>query len=143
VWNKIKPYFIGAGIGLIVGIIATWAISSNYSNSKIEQLSNNIAIGAAENSRLLDTNKILTERNRLDQETINGLRNQIISDNNIINGLRNQIISDNNITKGKLDKVSSGLGTIAEGLAGTEGTIQDVIEGIESIKDFIKILSSI
>jgi hypothetical protein len=120
VWKKIYPYIIG----FIIGIVSLWAISSGYSNKRIEQLSNTIAIGTAENNRLLETIDRLTERNRLDQTTIDGLRKQIIS--------------DNNITKGKLDKISSGLGAIAEGLGGTEGTIQEIIDGIESIKTFIK-----
>lgn len=118
--KKIYPYIIG----FIIGGITLWAISTGLSNRKIEQLSNNIAIGTETNNRLLETVDRLTERNRLDQTTIDGLREQIIS--------------DNNIAKRKLDKISSGLGTIAEGLAGTEGTIQDIIDGIESIKTFIK-----
>jgi hypothetical protein len=120
VLKKIYPYIIG----FIIGGITLWAISTGLSNRKIEQLSNNIAIGTETNNRLLETVDRLTERNRLDQTTIDGLREQIIS--------------DNNIAKRKLDKISSGLGTIAEGLAGTEGTIQDIIDGIESIKTFIK-----
>jgi archaellum component FlaC len=120
VLKKIYPYIIG----FIIGVVSLWAISSGQSNKRIDELSNTIAIGTAENNRLLETIDRLTERNRLDQTTIDGLRKQIIS--------------DNNITKGKLDKISSGLGAIAEGLGGTEGTIQEIIDGIESIKTFIK-----
>ena len=119
-WKKVYPYIIG----FIIGTISLWAISSGQSNKRIEQLSNSIAIGTAENSRLLETIDRLTERNRLDQTTIDRLTEQIIS--------------DNNTAKRKLDKISSGLGAIAEGLAGTEGTIQDIIEGIETIKTFVK-----
>jgi hypothetical protein len=120
VWKKIYPYIIG----FVIGVVALWTIGSGQSNKRIDELSNTIAIGTAENNRLLETIDRLTERNRLDQTTIDGLRKQIIS--------------DNNITKGKLDKISSGLGAIAEGLGGTEGTIQEIIDGIESIKTFIK-----
>jgi hypothetical protein len=120
VLKKIYPYIIG----FIIGVVSLWAISSGQSNKRIDELSNTIAIGTAENNRLLETIDRITERNRLDQATIDGLRKQIIS--------------DNNITKGKLDKISSGLGAIAEGLGGTEGTIQEIIDGIESIKTFIK-----
>jgi hypothetical protein len=109
VWKKVYPYIVG----FIFGVVALWAISSGYSSRKIEQLSNTIAIGTAENKRLRETIDRITERNRLDQATIDRLREQIIS--------------DNNIAKGKLDKISSGLGTIAEGLGGTEGDRKSVV----------------
>ena len=132
-WKKIYPYLIG----FVIGIVTLWAISSGYSNKKIEQLTNTINNGKILNTKLQDTNTKLSEantrliaENRTATEGLEGLRKQI-RDGNI------QYQNELGKIKSGFNSISEGLGTIENGLGNDEQIISNVIDGIEAIKNFI------
>ena len=132
-WKKIYPYLIG----FVIGIVTLWAISSGYSNKKIEQLTNTINNGKILNTKLQDTNTKLSEantrliaENRTATEGLEGLRKQI-RDGNI------QYQNELGKIKSGFTTISEGLGTIENGLGNDEQIISNVIDGIETIKNFI------
>ena len=132
-WKKIYPYVIG----FVIGIVTLWAISSGYSNRKIEQLTNTINDGKILNTKLQDINTKLSEantrliaENRTATEGLDRLTKQINDGNKYYQSELGKI-------KTGFNTISEGLGTISEGLGSDEQAISNAIQTIESIKNFI------
>jgi len=121
---NVQKIIISFIIGIIIGVLIIGAISTNYYSGKIKQLSNRIDTSERLNKELRESNTRLLESNRIATESIGRLEN---------------ILSERDrYYKSKLGEIKSGFIKIASGLDKTGETIEGIIQGIESIKVFIK-----
>lgn len=121
-----KHWLIACSVCLVVGGAIVFAIGTGYYNRVIDDLSDKIAVGTETNKRLRETNQRLINENRGATERIGKLEGEITE--------------NNRRAKEQLDKIRAGLGSVATGLTDSTKSIQDIIDGIECIKDFIKTL---
>ena len=114
--NNIIRFVIVFVIGIILGIV----ITNRFYNSKIDDLSRTVASIEEINNRLQFSNTNLSSLNsRLTEE---------------VGKLEKRIVDDYREYQERLGIVSSGLGEISEGLSGTGGDLQSIIDGMEEIK---------
>lgn len=126
--EKIKK--IGCTIAIyaivfIAGCLCT-ALISRFTGRENTELSNAINAGEEINQRLRTSNTWLIDNNR----RLTGR----------VTDLEQQIIEDNKRYQERLSAITGRIGEIAEGLAGTGGSLQGIIDGLGEIAEGVKTL---
>jgi len=124
--SKIKGYFIVGAICLLVGSAVTFAIAKGYSDKLIERMSNQLAESEARNKRITEENSQLAELNRQSKSTIDGLEKQLAD--------------SYRQSKKTIDGIRKSIDEATRGLEGAGNGIDEIIAGIEAIKNIIRAL---
>jgi methyl-accepting chemotaxis protein len=126
--------------GSIITFIIVWAISSGQNNIIIKRLSDTITASNSISKRieqnnfdLIESNTRLSETNKQLQTTVDRLAKSIRDRDTEYQRQLEEI-------RNRFGNISVALGTISEGLISSTGSIQNIIDGIEQIKSFIKSL---
>jgi SMC interacting uncharacterized protein involved in chromosome segregation len=122
--NNVKTLAISVAIGIVLSGIALFAIGQSFYSGRIDKLTDQIALLETGNRDLTEQNTSLRELNSTATVELGQLRKE----------LRDQA----EYHRSELGRIKGDLSSISGDLSKTGVGIQDVIDGIERIKDMVK-----